>query len=581
VDTSEPPYTPFNFKADVTSPSAIKLTWIDTSLNEEGFTIYRNGINIAMLDSDSTHYDDTDLVGGETYRYTVSAYNKAGKSGALSCTVKMASPSLNVTVHQIGIKAAINRDQDLLKPDNIGLIFLASDGKKIKQGIIPPAEAIYFANDYALMELNEHILQITPKGDYLNIGIIGYDAAEPSLSDSLQKALPYLSSIFMRQKDGDMSKVIADYKMITGKPLFENENNFAGYFQGSWSMDEAWGIRQYNSVGTDELKVWLSIWLNGEPSSEPEIELSPEVIVKSVDIASELKTNISYAYPITLNNKESNATSVTLNVYSSIDGDVSDKSVVVPANSNSEVRQQHVFQTAGVHKVTYTILSEGKRLCSLSKIVNIMAPDITVDSIDMPEDIRIGKDYTIRISLKNNESYSVTIDLNENSSVTGDMGNESVSIPAGGIKVVERRIRFQSPGISTITHTVLHNSMKLHSLSTTVNAKAPDVRILEIEDIPVSEIDDTPELVVVDRIYHYSIVLRNDESDPVTVELRTASDIHIDSYEETKSVTVPANGTKSIGQTIRFRAADRGVITFSTFYKGAELDSVSIPVDVS
>jgi hypothetical protein len=116
-----------------------------------------------MLDSDSTYYDDTDLVGGETYRYTVSACNKAGESGALSCTVKMPSPSLNVTVHQIGIKAAINRDQDLLKPDNIGLIFLASDGKKIKQGIIPPAEAIYFANDYALMELNEHILQITPK----------------------------------------------------------------------------------------------------------------------------------------------------------------------------------------------------------------------------------------------------------------------------------------------------------------------------------------------------------------------------------------------------------------------------------
>ena len=102
VDTAEPPYTPFNFKAEVTSPSAIRLTWNDTSLNEEGFIIYRNGINIAMLDSDSTHYDDTDLVGGQTYRYTVKANNKAGESGGLSCTVKMPSPSLNVTLHQIG-----------------------------------------------------------------------------------------------------------------------------------------------------------------------------------------------------------------------------------------------------------------------------------------------------------------------------------------------------------------------------------------------------------------------------------------------------------------------------------------------
>jgi|GEM_PF-1373133 len=81
------PDTPTGLSAYATSTSQIHLDWIDTSDNEDGFTIERSLSDtvgswtpIATTGSNAESYDDSGLTCGTTYYYRISAYNAAGSS---------------------------------------------------------------------------------------------------------------------------------------------------------------------------------------------------------------------------------------------------------------------------------------------------------------------------------------------------------------------------------------------------------------------------------------------------------------------------------------------------------------------
>ena len=58
--------------------NSVTLTWEDTSNSETGFKIFRNGILIAVTDSDVEHFIDTNLDPNTFYRYSVKATNEVG-----------------------------------------------------------------------------------------------------------------------------------------------------------------------------------------------------------------------------------------------------------------------------------------------------------------------------------------------------------------------------------------------------------------------------------------------------------------------------------------------------------------------
>ena len=83
-----PPAVPSNLQATAASSTAIDLTWVDTSNNEEGFRVYfgtdsSNVTNlVATLGPGSTSYQHTGRVVNTTYYYKVTAYNTSGESAA-------------------------------------------------------------------------------------------------------------------------------------------------------------------------------------------------------------------------------------------------------------------------------------------------------------------------------------------------------------------------------------------------------------------------------------------------------------------------------------------------------------------
>ncbi len=88
TDDDDPPTAPSNLNATAVSSNQINLSWIDNSINEDGFMIERkqsqdgNYVQIDTVEADITAYDNTDLtITVDTiYYYRIRAYNAFGES---------------------------------------------------------------------------------------------------------------------------------------------------------------------------------------------------------------------------------------------------------------------------------------------------------------------------------------------------------------------------------------------------------------------------------------------------------------------------------------------------------------------
>lgn len=79
------PDAPQNLTA-VSMPKTVFLTW-SASANAAGYRVSRDGVQIAEIAG--TQYTDTGLVQGQSYTYTVKAYNAHGESSAVSITAAL------------------------------------------------------------------------------------------------------------------------------------------------------------------------------------------------------------------------------------------------------------------------------------------------------------------------------------------------------------------------------------------------------------------------------------------------------------------------------------------------------------
>lgn len=74
------PFAPFDLVATAVSSSQIDLTWKETCEDEKGFYVYRTNQKIAVLDPNTTSYNDLSLKPKTTYYYEITAYTNDGES---------------------------------------------------------------------------------------------------------------------------------------------------------------------------------------------------------------------------------------------------------------------------------------------------------------------------------------------------------------------------------------------------------------------------------------------------------------------------------------------------------------------
>jgi len=371
----QPPVSPADLAGKALSKSAAGLYWSDNSSNEDGFRIYRDGTAIATVGANRTNHEDTGLAMGKTYKYVVRAFNAAGESGLTSCTVKMPNPPMSVVLNYIGVK--FDHDpSEFLGPGEIRLVVLVSDGKQTIERIFPPGEGSMPLNDYETAQLNQCVFDSPNVGDYLKVVIMVYDDdPESGVSDTMRVALPILATMFGIPELGAVNSLFTQYKEATGKDLFENKDDLVGYFEGHWGQSESWGMGQHNAVGTQDVRLWLSIWSEKPLPEIPKPALLPDAVILDVSLPPKVEVGKEYAYTVLLRNNESRALNATLETESSVTGKLESKQVNIPGNNTKSEPQNNIkFESAGVRIMTYRLLYDGRLVDSLSKTLEAKSP---------------------------------------------------------------------------------------------------------------------------------------------------------------------------------------------------------------
>lgn len=414
----QPPESPSSLSGEAVSQTNVYLNWCDNANDEDGFRVYRNGTVVGSVRANAETYQDKDLEAATTYQYAVKAYNDGGESNASVCTISTKNPPLNVTIDYIGVKLDHDPTNWIQGAGDIKLMVLITDGEQSFEEILPGAGQSYSMNDYETKQIGERVFHTAAAGDNLKISIIAYED-DPQISAIISSALTVLGPIVGVPYVGDISSFLTTYESVAGKPLFENDDDYVGYYDNYWGSDESWGIGQHNAVGKDDFRVWLSIWSDREPAPvSPQPTLLPDVSIQTIDIPEKVEVGKEYIYYATLRNGESHSLEVTLTSSSSAHPETVYRKdgIVIPANSKKRVEVDRVrFEPAGVRTMTYALLHRNREIDSVSKTVDASEFNVGFDGwyvngikvSSAPKDQRI----TARVSLLGGEpaNYEIRI----------------------------------------------------------------------------------------------------------------------------------------------------------------------------
>ena len=261
-----PPSAPSNLMVQAVSQSQVELHWVDNSGNEDGFTIYRGNSVIATVGENANLYRDTGLKAATTYHYAIEAYNTAGGSEAVHCTITTRNPGITVTLDEIGVR--FDHDPWTRGPGEIYLGLVVTDGVKTEEWEIPQqTEGIpeYILNDNEAVSVGVQIFSTEEVGDYLRIFVIAYESDGSDFEMLVYQALGVAAGTWMAGEVGmDLLGVFGVSLGDLIGSFFGAEDDFVGSYEGLWDKSSWWGAHEdmktsYLSAGSDDLSLCFTI----------------------------------------------------------------------------------------------------------------------------------------------------------------------------------------------------------------------------------------------------------------------------------------------------------------------------------
>jgi hypothetical protein len=161
AEANVPPAAPTELQTSVTEDgTAVQLTWLDQSVNEDAFRVYRDDVeaSIGLAPANAELFVDRTVACGNTYQYRVVAFNAAGASPIdeaaeatlPSCTPVDAPPSLVLTVVPTQVVASGTITVTFQASDDLGLVQVLVQG--IDTGNAELDEGLFFACEDTICE---------------------------------------------------------------------------------------------------------------------------------------------------------------------------------------------------------------------------------------------------------------------------------------------------------------------------------------------------------------------------------------------------------------------------------------------
>ncbi|MFN8485415.1 MAG: fibronectin type III domain-containing protein [Anaerolineae bacterium] len=256
-----PPNPPSGMTATGISQSEIKLTWIDNSTDEQGFTIYLNNISIGAVGPNVTTYTASKLAAGSLYCFQIASFNSYGETVAagMACGSTLAAPP--------GPSAPANLQATALSASQIKLTWTDTsnneDGFKIFEGSTQVAVVGANATSYTVSNLaanSNHCYVVyayrgsdlsAPSGQACATTQSGSSAKAPSAPTNLQASALSASQIKLTWTDTSSNE--------SGFKIFEGTRQVATVSAGATSYtvgglaantNHCYQVASYNSYGT-------------------------------------------------------------------------------------------------------------------------------------------------------------------------------------------------------------------------------------------------------------------------------------------------------------------------------------------
>ena len=196
AETNLPPDAPGELRATIIEDgAAVQLTWLDQSVNEDAFRVYRNDMDasIGLAPANAEQFVDRTVTCGNTYLYRVLAFNAAGVSAFADaaevmlppCTQTDAPPSLVLTVVPTQVVESGTFTVAFQATDDIGLTQVALQGQstgneELDAGLLFPCEETICAGSWPVT-VSLSTLGVTPTAEIsatLTIVGIARDSSE-------------------------------------------------------------------------------------------------------------------------------------------------------------------------------------------------------------------------------------------------------------------------------------------------------------------------------------------------------------------------------------------------------------------
>jgi len=281
---------------------------------------------------------------------------------------------LNVSLQYLGVKS----NQAGSGEANIYLLLVITDGYEQETGRLLPAQGTFSLQGYQTIELNQEVFHTGSRGDSLKVCILAYKQNDPSWRTTI--LMPALAEIERSLRWGDYPSAkeilsTVDKHMEKATTSFSGGGDqLIGYYENVWGAGGSFGVGQYEGVGSDDLRLWFSIWSKEPPGLPLRPALLPDVSLQDVNIVSTVSTGDKRVDIIRIQNDEPHPISVVLKGTSLLTGEFYNSNIDLPADGFGWLEKEFGNNSPGTDTISYYLYFRGIELDSWSEELAVV-PD--------------------------------------------------------------------------------------------------------------------------------------------------------------------------------------------------------------
>jgi hypothetical protein len=481
---------------------------------------------------------------------------------------------LNVTLQYLGVEYD-GTDSGM---DNVYLLLVITDGYQQAVSRFLPEGGTFSMDNYKAVELDQEVFSTDSVGNSFKVCILAYERNDPEWQTDI--LMPALAEIERGLAWGDyrsaqeILSTVDKHMAKSSTEFIGGGDQLIGYFEDVWGLKESLGIGKYTAVGTDDLRLWFSIWSEKKPPLPPTPVLLPDVSIDHVNMISTATLGQTRTDIICVRNQEPHPVTVHLKGTSPATGEFSSDTVEVSAESCAWLEKDIICEGAGVISIDYHVYFRDTELDSWSGELHVISSEPHVSMVEWRnsdassplERTLGGTDVTLYIEAPGYAGETFAAAIRKVEPDGSYIYQETVAVTVvNGLGVGRWKAKWQPVDEGYLTYVFGVKDLYSGELAVVNKYEPPP-------DVAIDSVTVSP-YVVAGETRTDTVTIRNDEEELIFVRLKGCSSADGEFYN--LAVSIPAEDSVSVDVSALCESPGVRTLTYELYYQGAEFDSWS------